>query len=120
MNGINCPTVTSFLSSKPDQSQKPPGRPRKRTPEYFTALLQEHLLITEWFAKSFGREPKSDQELITQYLSTHFMNQGLRASRADSEEVKSKLKSIRNDLSMARTWARTNPHKRHLLGRQET
>lgn len=116
MTSITCPTVTNFLASKPGHEPKPTGRPKKRTPEYFEALLQEHLLITQWFQSVFGKPANSDVELITQYLATHFMNQGLRASRAESDAVRSKLKSIRNELSMARSWAKTNPHKRHLLG----
>lgn len=113
-----CPKVTEYVADKTGVHvhTRPRGRPRTRTPEHFAALLEEHARISEWFITSFGCPAKSDTELITEYLFAHFVDQGLRGSRASSDQMRSKLKTIRNEFSMARTWKRTNPQKWGLLG----
>lgn len=105
----DCETLGAYV--KPDRNQvapyvtKPLGRPKTRTPEHFMALLEEYNRIVDWFKGVHQRPPKSDIELLTQYLVTHFTSQGLRASRVHSGELQRKFKTIRNELAIARKIA---------------
>lgn len=58
--------------------------------------------MTRWFVIFRKRQPKSDNELLTAYLASHFEAHGQRESRVSSNDVRRKLKTMRNELSIAR------------------
>lgn len=96
---------------------KPLGRPKTRTPEHFKALLEEHARVVVWFEQVHGRPPKSDVELLTAYLVSHFTSLGLRASRAQSGELQRNFKTIRNELAIARKMAKGGGNNESMLGK---
>lgn len=103
-----CAALGRYAATPPDKPRRPRGRPKTRTDEHYAELYAEYLRISEWFTASFGRPAKSDAELLGTYFVAHYEHEGLRRSRVSANDFASKMKTLRNELSLARTWWRTS------------
>jgi hypothetical protein len=81
---------------------RPPWRPKTRTPEHYAALVQKHAEIAAWFLLRFARPHRSERELLTEHLADEFSKHGLRSGRAYAKEMAGKVKTLMNELSLAR------------------
>lgn len=121
MNGsmpFNCAALARYTESSPlgEHPVRPRGRPKTRTADHYTELLKAHESLSKWFADGNGRPANSDIELLTSWFSASLQQRSLRASRIDSREVQAKLKTLRNELSVARRMVAANPIKPALSG----
>lgn len=81
---------------------RPPWRPKTRTTEHYAALVQKHAEIAAWFLLTFERPHRSERELLTEHLADEFSKHGLRSGRAHEKEMAGKVKTLMNELSLAR------------------
>lgn len=102
-----CSALVRYAAAPLDKPQRPRGRPKTRTSEHYAALHAEYIRISEWFASAVGRPPKSDTELLSAYFGERFESEGLRRSRVSADDFAGRMKTLRNELSRARTWWRT-------------
>lgn len=102
-----CVALGRYVVAPQEKSQRTRGRPKTRTEEHYAALHAEYLRISEWFTSFVGRPAKSDSELLTAYFGEHYEREGLRRSRVSANEFEGRMKTLRNELSRARTWWRT-------------
>ena len=84
---------------------RPPGRPKTRTDAYYRRLLLEYESARCWFAQTFGRPPRSDRELLRDYLVHELQRQNRRVATLNAPEVAAKVKTFRNNLAEARKLA---------------
>jgi hypothetical protein len=103
-------------SRPPEPPKRKPGRPKKRTPDYLSALLRKHLEIRAWFEHEFEQVARSDRELYTQYFAHLFLTRGLRGSRAAEPRFQRTLKTTLNELSEARSHFRDSPENHAISG----
>jgi hypothetical protein len=85
-----------------EPERRPPGRPRTRTREHYEALWSEYLAMRAWFFTVHQRETRSDVEVLTAYLKQTLLDRGQRSTRIGTPEVNRKLKTLRNELCIAR------------------
>jgi|GEM_PF-2898000 len=97
-------------------SRRKPGRPKKRTPEYLRVLLQTHREVQAWYVASHGGPASSDRELYTAFFAAQFTFRGERAARASTPEFQRALKTLRNELSVARRLHRERPENPAISG----
>jgi hypothetical protein len=97
--------------------KRKPGRPLKRSDEYFRNLLARHSEIEAWYLTRTDRRPKSDRELYTDYFAAQFVAAGERAARATDKEFQGALKTLLNELSEARRIERANPENPSISGK---
>ena len=95
--------------AKTEKQKRAAGRPKVLTEGYMAMLLREHALITEWFCATHGRKPKSDLELLVAHFESELRANGLRASRMDAPSIRSRIKTLRNQLAEARKLAARIP-----------
>jgi len=101
-----CAALVRYAHTTTDKPQRPRGRPKTRTSEHYAALHAEYLRITDWFSNTHGRPPKSDAELLRAYFGERYEREGMRRGRATEPGFAGRLKTLRNELSMARAWLR--------------
>lgn len=103
-----CAALARYATVPVEKSQRPRGRPKTRTDEHYAALHAEYQRISEWFTAYVGRPAKSDAELLLAFFGEHYEREGLRRSRVSSNDFEGRMKTLRNELSLARTWWRTS------------
>ena len=103
-----CTALARYAAAPVEKSQRPRGRPKTRTDEHYAALHAEYQRISEWFTTVVGRPAKSDAELLAAYFGEHYEREGLRRSRAFANDFTGRMKTLRNELSRARTLWRTS------------
>jgi hypothetical protein len=96
--------------------KRKPGRPLKRSADYFSALLVAHREVVAWFVAERGCQPSSDKQLYTAYFARQFERNGERAGRASTSDFQGALKTLRNELAEARRLERANPGNDRVLG----
>jgi hypothetical protein len=101
--------VSRYRGPVQKPERRKPGRPLKRSEDYFRALLDAHREAVAWFLADRGCEPQSDCQLYTAYFARVFEANGERAGRASSTEFQGSLKTLRNELAEARRIERANP-----------
>jgi hypothetical protein len=111
-----CSALGGYAVSRSDRPPRPRGRPKTRTAEHYAALHAEYLRIAAWFAAAVGRPAKSDAELLTAYFSERWERDGLRRSRASTDDFAGRIKTLRNELSEARSRWRTGAKKSREIG----
>lgn len=105
-----------FRKEHPEPPARPAGRPKTRTDSHYAALLAEYSSMKDWFQASQGKPPKSDQDLLLTYFGACFQEQGLRLSRLTAPEFRSKIKTLRNELSSARRKLNARPGNSTITG----
>lgn len=103
-----CASLGRYAAAPLHKPQRPRGRPKTRTGEHYAALHSEYIRLKEWFAAAAGRPPKSDEELLRAYFGERYESEGLRRSRVSADDFAGRMKTLRNELSRARTWWRTS------------
>lgn len=103
-----CLAFGRYAAAPMEKSQRPRGRPKTRTDEHYAALHAEYQRISEWFTAYVGRPAKSDAELLLAFFGEHYEREGLRRSRVSANDFEGRMKTLRNELSLARTWWRTS------------
>lgn len=99
-----CPIIaraaTPSVVSEPVRRR--PGRPQTRTREHYQTLWREYVALCDWFLAVHGRPKRTDVEVLTAYLEFRMQQNGQRTGRVKSPEVLSKIKTLRNELCIAR------------------
>lgn len=112
--------INGLLIKSPDEHEAAParrkGRPKTRTQSHYETIWQEYEAMQAWFLREFGRAQKSDRELITQYVAGQYEANGLRVSRAWSDEAQARIKTMRNELGIARRCLESVPKNELLPG----
>lgn len=101
--------VTRYRGALQRPDKRKPGRPLKRSADYFRELLKAHREVVAWFVAERGCQPCSDVQLYTAFFGWQFENNGQRAGRASSTDFQGALKTLRNELAEARRLERANP-----------
>lgn len=96
-----------------------PGRPRTRTAEYFSALLDAHAQALAWFVAQHDRPPRGDRELLVAWCANAYSTEGMAANRVAGRAFDARVKTTLNLFSEARTHARTNPGKPTFSGKEK-
>ncbi|MDD0812979.1 hypothetical protein PSQ20_21770 [Curvibacter sp. RS43] len=112
INGL----LTQLPAREDVASPRRKGRPKIRTQSHYEAIWREYEAMQTWFLLEFGRAQKSDRELITQYVAAQYEANGLRVSRAWSDEAQSRIKTMRNELGVARRCLQSVPKNGLLVG----
>lgn len=99
------------------ESRKATGRPRKRTPEHFAAVLRGLAQMHDWFLAETGRRASSDVELLTTFRAhVHATGGGGALSSAQEEQFFQKRKTTLNVFGQARRYFAEHPEKAPIFG----
>jgi hypothetical protein len=101
--------LARYKKGAPEPVRRKPGRPTKRTPEYLAALLAKHEELEARYVAEHGAAPASVKSLYTSYFAELFTARGERASRASSADFQGALKTLRNELAVARRLSVAHP-----------
>jgi hypothetical protein len=101
--------LARYRRGDPEPVRRKPGRPVKRTPEYFAVLLAKHKELEARYVAEHGAAPESVKSLYTAYFAELFTARGERASRASSADFQGALKTLRNELAVARRLSVSRP-----------
>ena len=108
-SGAELNLLTQLIATQPPTDAmdlpRPAGRQRTRTAGYYQNLLRDYESARCWFSDTFARPPRSDMELLRGYLMHELQRQSRRSSAVNSPEVVAKLKTLRNNLALARKQA---------------
>jgi hypothetical protein len=83
-----------------------PGRPVKRTHDYYRQLLAAHEQAQAWFMGINSRAPTSVQQLYTAYFAHQLAEHSERPTKANGASFQRGIKTLRNELSEARRLLR--------------
>jgi hypothetical protein len=104
------PVVATFQRCRTgagaEDEPRKPGRPLKRTEDYYRQLLAAHARAEAWFIAANARRPKSVQQLYTAYFAQKLAEYSERPSRASGSQFQRGIKTLRNELSEARRLLR--------------
>jgi hypothetical protein len=112
--------LARYRKVEPEPVRRKSGRPTKRTPEYFAALLAKHEELEARYVAEHGATPESVKFLYTAYFAELFTARGERASRASSADFQGALKTLRNELAVARRLSVAVPRTDVFSGRGPT